>query len=96
MFGNNLKKARKEKGLSQEALSEKLNVVRQTISKWENGLSIPDGDMLIKISQVLEIPVETLLGSNVALESKDAVTQAIQLQIINRLLENAHQGGSAM
>ena len=96
MFGNNLKKARKEKGLSQEALSEKLNVVRQTISKWENGLSIPDGDMLIKISQVLEIPVETLLGSNTALESRDAVTQAIQLQIINSLLETVHQGGFTM
>ena len=96
MFGNNLKKARKEKGLSKEALSEKLNVVRQTISKWENGLSIPDGDMLIKISQVLEIPVETLLGSNTALESRDAVTQAIQLQIINSLLETVHQGGFIM
>ena len=40
MFGDNLKKARKEKGLSQEALAEKLNVVRQTISKWEKGGSL--------------------------------------------------------
>lgn len=40
MFGDNLKKARKEKGLSQEALAEKLNVVRQTISKWEKGVSL--------------------------------------------------------
>ena len=67
MFGDNLKKVRKGKGLSQEALAEKLNVVRQTISKWEKGLSIPDGDMLIKLSQVLEVSVETLLGSKVPL-----------------------------
>lgn len=39
MFGDNLKKVRKEKGLSQEALAEKINVVRQTISKWEKGVS---------------------------------------------------------
>ena len=96
MFSENLKKIRKEKGLSQEALSEKLNIVRQTISKWEKGLSIPDGDMLIKLSQVLEIPVETLLGTNGTLENKDAVNQAIQLQIINSLLENSNRGCAKM
>ena len=96
MFIENLKKIRKEKGLSQEALSEKLNIVRQTISKWEKGLSIPDGDMLIKLSQVLEIPVETLLGTNGTLENKDAVNQAIQLQIINSLLENSNRGCAKM
>ena len=96
MFSENLKKIRKEKGLSQEALSEKLNIVRQTVSKWEKGLSIPDGDMLIKLSQVLEIPVETLLGTNGTLENKDAVNQAIQLQIINSLLENSNRGCAKM
>lgn len=96
MFSENLKKIRKEKGLSQEALSEKLNIVRQTISKWEKGLSVPDGDMLIKISQVLEIPVETLLGTDSTLENRDAVNQAIQLQIINSLLENSNRRGAKM
>lgn len=96
MFGDNLKKARKDKRLSQEALAEKLNVVRQTISKWEKGLSIPDGDMLIKLSQVLEVPVETLLGSKVPLENINAVNQAIQFQIINSLLENSQRGGAKM
>ncbi len=96
MFSENLKKIRKEKGLSQEALSEKLSIVRQTISKWEKGLSIPDGDMLITLSQVLEIPVETLLGTNGTLENKDAVNQAIQLQIINSLLENSNRGCAKM
>ena len=96
MFGDNLKKVRKEKGLSQEALAEKINVVRQTISKWEKGLSIPDGDMLIKLSQVLEVPVETLLGSTVPLENTNAVNQAIQFQIINSLLENSQREGAKM
>lgn len=96
MFSENLKTMRKEKGLSQEALAEKLNVVRQTISKWEKGLSIPDGDMLIKISQVLEIPVETLLGTNITLENRDAVNQVIQFQVINSLLENSNRGGAKM
>lgn len=96
MFGDNLKKVRKEKGLSQEALAEKINVVRQTISKWEKGLSIPDGDMLIKLSQVLEVPVETLLGSKVPLENTNAVNQAIQFQIINSLLENSQREGAKM
>lgn len=63
MFSENLKTKRKEKGFSQEALAGKLNVVRQTVSKWEKGLSVPDADMLIKISQLLEVSVTELLGA---------------------------------
>lgn len=62
MLNENIKAIRKSKGLSQEELAIKLNVVRQTISKWEQGLSVPDSDMLISISEVLETPVSTLLG----------------------------------
>lgn len=47
MLNENIKRARKAKGLSQEELAVKLNVVRQTVSKWENGLSVPDSDLLI-------------------------------------------------
>ena len=57
MLNENIKIIRKSKGLSQEELAVRLNVVRQTISKWENGLSVPDADMLISISEVLETPV---------------------------------------
>ena len=53
MLNENIKAIRKSKGLSQEELAVKLNVVRQTISKWEQGLSVPDSDMLISISEVL-------------------------------------------
>ena len=57
MLSENLKAIRKSKGLSQEELAVKLNVVRQTISKWEQGLSVPDSDLLVLISEVLETPV---------------------------------------
>lgn len=60
------------------------------------GLSIPDGDMLIKISQILDTPVEVLLGCEASLENKDEVTQALQLQIINNLLENSNRRGAKM
>ena len=62
MLNENIKAIRKSKGLSQQELAIKLNVVRQTISKWEQGLSVPDSDMLIPLSEVLETPVSTLLG----------------------------------
>ena len=65
MLNENIKAIRKSKGLSQQELAIKLNVVRQTISKWEQGMSVPDSDMLISISEVLETPVSILLGETV-------------------------------
>ena len=65
MLNENIRAIRKSKGLSQDELAIKLNVVRQTVSKWENGLSVPDSDMLISISEVLETPVSVLLGEAV-------------------------------
>lgn len=84
MLNENMKAIRKSKGLSQEELAIKLNVVRQTISKWENGLSVPDSDMLIAISEVLETPVSVLLGETI-IESKADDLKAIceKLEIIN-------------
>ena len=63
MLNENLKQLRKSKGLSQEELAIRLNVVRQTISKWEKGLSVPDADMLIKIADIFEVSVSELLGA---------------------------------
>ena len=57
MLNENIKKLRKSKGLSQEELAIKLNVVRQTVSKWENGLSVPDSDMLIALADELDTSV---------------------------------------
>ena len=84
MLNENIKAIRKSKGLSQQELAVKLNVVRQTISKWEQGLSVPDSDMLISISEALETPVSTLLGETVAESEVDGL-KAIsgKLEIIN-------------
>lgn len=61
---SNIKSARERKGLSQEELAASLHVVRQTVSKWERGLSVPDAEMLISIAKILETSVDTLLGEN--------------------------------
>ena len=84
MLNENIKAIRKSKGLSQEELAVKLNVVRQTVSKWEQGLSVPDSDMLISLSEVLETPVSTLLGERVA-EAKTDDLKVIceKLEVIN-------------
>ena len=84
MLSENIKAIRKSRGLSQEELAVKLNVVRQTISKWEQGLSVPDSDMLISISEVLETSVSTLLGETV-IESRvdDLKVISEKLEIIN-------------
>ena len=66
MLNENIRAIRRSRGLSQEELAIRLNVVRQTISKWENGLSVPDADLLIALSEVLETPVSTLLGETVS------------------------------
>ena len=65
MLNENIKAIRKSKGLSQDELAVKLNVVRQTVSKWERGLSVPDSEMLISISDALEVTVSRLLGETV-------------------------------
>ena len=61
----NIKNIRKSKGFSQEELARRLNVVRQTVSKWEQGTSVPDSEMLIRLAEVLETPVSVLLGETV-------------------------------
>ena len=84
MLNENLKTIRKSRGLSQEELAVKLHVVRQTVSKWEQGLSVPDADLLIAISEVFETPVSTLLGETVT-EPKADDLRAIseKLEVIN-------------
>lgn len=84
MLNENIKAIRKSKGLSQQELAVKLNVVRQTISKWEQGLSVPDSDLLISLSEALETPVSTLLGETVVESEIDAIKAISEkLEIIN-------------
>ena len=84
MLNENIKAVRKSKGLSQQDLAVKLNVVRQTVSKWETGLSVPDSDLLIALSEAPETPVSTLLGETVVESEADAVKALSgKLEILN-------------
>ena len=85
MFSDNLKAIRKNKGISQEQLALKLHVVRQTISKWEKGLSVPDAQLLIELAEALEVSVSDLLGEKI--EEKEQMNEvAIQLARLNELM----------
>ena len=81
MLNENIKRIRKSKGLSQEELAIKLNVVRQTVSKWENGLSVPDSSMLIMLADELDSTVSELLGEPIAEPTID------DLKILSEKLE---------
>ena len=93
MLGENIKILRKQKGYSQETLAQQLNVVRQTVSKWEKGISVPDAEMLNSLSELFEVPVSSLLGSTIEEtkdNEKDAKMDEIakQLAILNEQLAN--------
>ena len=87
MLKDNIKNLRKEKGLSQEELAIKLNVVRQTVSKWERGLSVPDSSMLISLAEELDTSVNVLLGESIEEKTLnddvDIKTIAERLEVIN-------------
>ena len=84
MLNENIRRIRKLKGLSQEELAIKLNVVRQTVSKWENGLSVPDSSMLIMLADELDTTVIELLGEPVAEPTTDGLKVISEkLEVIN-------------
>ena len=84
MLNENIRQLRKSKGLSQEELAIKLNVVRQTVSKWENGLSVPDSSMLIALAEELDTTVSELLGEPVTEKPTDDLkTISEKLEVIN-------------
>lgn len=90
MLHENIKAVRERKGITQEELAGRLHVVRQTVSKWERGLSVPDADMLVSLSEVLATPVSVLLGETVSAPEVDDVQaiakrlEAINLQLARR------------
>jgi len=92
MLSENIKTIRKAKGFSQEELAVKLNVVRQTISKWEQGLSVPDSELLLALSEALETPVSTLLGEAITeSEADDLKAISKKLEVINIQLAKRQQ-----
>lgn len=73
MFQENLKILRRQRGLSQQALADRLHVVRQTVSKWERGTSVPDADLLIRLAEELDTTVADLLGETISQPSDETV-----------------------
>lgn len=86
MLNENLKTIRKEKGFTQEILAMRLNVVRQTVSKWEKGISVPDAEMLQKIAEVLDVDTSVLLGAEHPIEKEERTDIATELAKINEYL----------
>jgi putative transcriptional regulator len=92
MLSENIKTIRKAKSLTQQELAVKLNVVRQTISKWEQGLSVPDSELLIALSEALETPVSALLGEEIKEpETDDLKAISQKLEVINLQLSRRQQ-----
>ena len=88
MFNENLKKLRREKGFSQEQLALRLDVVRQTVSKWEKGYSVPDAALLVKLAEVLDVPVSVLLGKDIEAGQGESSIEALarELAKLNEIL----------
>lgn len=92
MLNENIQALRKSKGLSQEELAFTLNVVRQTVSKWKRGLSVPDAEMPVAIGEVLDTPVSTLLGETVpASEPEGLQALSEKLEVLNDQFARAQE-----
>lgn len=85
MLHETLKDLRKKKGYSQEEAASRLNVVRQTVSKWEKGLSVPDADMLVKLAELYEVSVGELLGAPQACEETAEQEQPDMREVAEQL-----------
>ena len=62
MLSENIIALRKKQGMSQQSLADAVFVTRQTISKWEKNLSVPDADALVRLADALDTTVQALLG----------------------------------
>lgn len=86
-FNNKLYELRKQKGFSQEELANRLNVSRQTISKWEVGESTPDMENLVAISELFEISLDELVLNKVP-EEADTSAQVVKSEFYSDIKEN--------
>lgn len=89
VLNDNIQKYRKAKGMSQEELAVGLHVVRQTVSKWEKGLSVPDAQVLIDMAALLDVSVNALLGIDVPIDNSKALAE--ELARVNELLAKKNQ-----
>lgn len=79
MIGDNIRSIRMTRGITQEEMARQLNVVRQTVSKWEKGLSVPGADVLPQMAELLQVPVSQLLGNGAQEEDVRELTQQVNL-----------------
>ena len=89
MIGDQILTFRKAKGMTQEELAVKLHIVRQTVSKWEKGLSVPDAQMLIQLAKCLDVTVAQLL--DVPPQTSDQLDLAKELEKANEALAQLQQ-----
>lgn len=86
MLNEKIRACRTAKGMSQEELAQRLHVVRQTVSKWEQARSVPDADLLIQLAQALDTTVAELLGEQQGRLDHEADDLATQLERLNQQL----------
>ena len=84
-FSENLQKLRKEKGLSQEALAEQLNVTRQSVSKWESNVSYPEMDKLIALCKIFDCDLDSLVNGSVDKKKEREVQEITGKEIFKKL-----------
>ena len=89
MIHENIKQFRKAKGMTQEELAVKLHVVRQTVSKWEKGLSVPDADVVIQLADLLGVSVHQLLGTSADTDTSAQLSE--ELARLNEQLARKNQ-----
>ncbi len=87
-FADNLKQLRKEKQLSQEELAEILDVSRQAISKWEQGIGYPEVEKLLLLSSKLNISLDSLMSTEIAQELDSKNTNVTGTIVITSPHEN--------
>lgn len=95
MLNENIKRYRLEKKLTQEELADRLHIVRQTVSKWENNRAVPDAEMLVRVAKVLDVPVMKLLGEQREAQENECedkggdaeVSDNLQMEELSRKLE---------
>ena len=85
-FDENLRAFRKQKEFSQEYLAEKMNVSRQTISKWENGTAMPDLKKLTDLASLFDVSMDELLGTS-APDYKTSVSDNAELEILKQAFD---------
>ena len=80
-LGKNIRKMRKERGLTQESLAEALGVTNGAVYKWESNQSVPELEMIVKLADLFDVSLDVLLGYEKINKHKDVLIQNIYIKI---------------